>query len=391
MIRRNTVLGCVLALGAAGGVLGQTGEFSLPITNTQALEAYQVQGEYFGTISGGGGNLGAWVISMGNNSYNVSFLPGGLLEIPGQAGGGWNKTTRYNGTGTAASLTTTNGFAASITGTGMNRVMTGTTNTGAAFTLNKVQRISPTKGLKPQAAWGTAESWFDSTTGQADLTKWTSRDNAPELKFGFLRRGPQSKGAITSGFLHIEVRSSFCPTCRDQNRGNSGIYMRGMHEMQVLDSFGLTGADNELGSIYKVKAPSVNAALPPLVFQTYDCYYTAGSGNTGTFTVYLNGVQVQNATSVPGITEAGFAGTTLYLQNHGTDAVFNNVWFIPNATTTSLPYQTILSGVVGIKGDAYRISPKRDRMADWHGIDGVYNLLGRKVDGKSLTVTPIAF
>jgi hypothetical protein len=244
--------------------------------------------------------------------------------------------------GSAASITAANGYKASITGTGEDRTMTGTTNDNKAFTLKKVVRHSPTLGLKPKDAWK-AEYWFHEGSTQ-DLTLWKANPSQPQLKYGpYLYRGITCNKAHGTVFLHIEARSPYCPTCRDQDRGNSGIYLRSMHEMQVLDSFGLTGANNELGAIYRVSAPLVNAALPPLTWQTYDCYYTPGSApNSATFTVYLNGVKVQNKTQVTGITEAGFAGTSLYLQDHGHDVVFNNIWAVQNATEESLPWSDVL-------------------------------------------------
>ena len=51
-----------------------------------------------------------------------------------------------------------------------------------------------------------------------------------------------------------------------------------------------------MGALYKIKVPMVNAVLPPLTWQTYDIYYTAGTGTDGTVTAYLNGVKVQDAT-----------------------------------------------------------------------------------------------
>lgn len=340
---------------------------------------FQVQGEYYGSIEGGE-NLGAWVIGQGGDKYNVVFLPGGLLTLPGQPGGGWNKTVRHSGSGTAASLATANGFKAAITGTGEARVMKGTTQDNKPFTLNRILRKSPTLGLAPKAEWN-AVHWFREGEA-ADLTKWSPRPDVPQLKYGgYLLRGVTSKESHGTVFLHIEVRSPYCPSCRDQSRGNSGIYLRGMHEMQVLDSFGLTGTNNELGSIYRVKAPLVNAALPPLTWQTYDCYYTPGTGNSATLTVYLNGVLVQEKTTVSVITEAGFSGNSLYLQNHGNEVIFNNIWAVHNATETSLPYATVMGSVTAI-ADASAERPVQRALGltpHWLGLDGGWDFSGRKV------------
>lgn len=345
---------------------------------------FQVQGEYFGTVADGGGNLGAWVIGQGGDKYNVVFLPGGLLTLPGEGSGGWDKATRISGTGTAASLTAAGGYKAAITGAGEDRTMTGTNAAGKAFTLKRVLRKSPTLGLAPKPEWN-ASYWFRANT-QADLTKWNPNPGAPQMRYGgFLMKGVTSKETHGTVFLHIEVRSPYCPTCRDQDRGNSGIYLRGMHEMQVLDSFGLTGANNELGSIYRVKAPLVNAALPPLTWQTYDCYYTPGATpNSATMTVYLNGVLVQDKTLVTGITEAGFAGNSLYLQDHGHDVVYNNIWAVANATEATLPYSAMLPATTALARARSADRPAAARSGGAFALPGspaFFDALGRNARG----------
>lgn len=329
-------------------------EYMLP--DKPPPEDHQVQGEYVGTTTDGTTKLGAWVVGQGGNNYLVSFLKGGLLDIPGATGGGWDRTVKWSGTGQAANLTTPHGFKAAISGTGENRVMTGTTHEGKAFTLNRVLRKGPTQGLVPKTEWK-AEHWFRQNTA-ADLANWVANPAQPQMKYGGnLYRGVRCTKTHGTVFLHIEVRSPYCPSLRDQSRGNSGIYLRSMHEMQVLESFGFSGAQNELGGIYGVKAPIINAALPPLTWQTYDCYYKVEPGaNTATFTVYLNGVLVQNKTMVTGITQAGFAGNSLYLQDHGNDVVYSNIWAVQNATEETLPYASVMGSVVGLgENDGIRL------------------------------------
>jgi hypothetical protein len=387
-----------IAMVFGGGMMelrAQSGEFMPPISNNDALAAHQVQGEYFGTTASGA-KLGAWIVAKGNNSFALSLLPGGLLGLTANdPQGGWNGVAKYTGTanfnGTSYSVTTANGYkTTTITGTGYDRVLNGTTSNNESFTLNRVNRQSPTRRLRPKAEWGTAQTWFDSATAQADLTKWKQRDNAVQLKYNHLFRGILSAAKHGAGFLHIEARSSFNPTASGQDRGNSGIYLQGKFEMQVLDSFGLGGDINETGAIYGVKAPIVNAALPPLTFQTYDCYFTPYSATNrfATITLYVNGVLVQNKTkTLEGkVTEAGITGdflaeSELYLQNHTKEVVFDNIWFIPGATGTTLPFTNLVdqgstSLSPGIfKSSLIRENKSLDRFQIGNGID----MTGRKV------------
>src|SRR5690606_1813000 len=85
----------------------------------------------------------------------------------------------------------------------------------------------------------------------------------------------ETKETFTDMELHLEFRTPLMPFARGQQRGNSGVYIQGSYEVQVLDSYALEGLDNECGGIYKVGAPRVNMAFPPLDWQTYDISFKA--------------------------------------------------------------------------------------------------------------------
>jgi len=140
--------------------------------------------------------------------------------------------------------------------------------------------------------------------------------------------------------LHIEFRTPFIPEKRGQARGNSGVYLQGRYEVQVLDSYGLEGLDNECGGIYKVGPPLVNMCAPPTQWQTYDITFRAprfdAAGNSiskPTLTVFHNGVKVHDKTEVSGATTASLGGKAsepagIYLQDHGNPVEFRNIWLV---------------------------------------------------------------
>jgi hypothetical protein len=130
------------------------------------------------------------------------------------------------------------------------------------------------------------------------------------------------------------------PSARGQGRGNSGVYLQGRYEVQVLDSYGLSGQDNECGGIYKVGRPIVNMCAPPLTWQTYDIEFRAPRFDAGgvktadpVITVHHNGVLVQDELIVAGSTGAALnANATqpggIYLQDHGNPVQYRNIWVL---------------------------------------------------------------
>ncbi len=133
---------------------------------------------------------------------------------------------------------------------------------------------------------------------------------------------------------------SYMPSAREQARSNSGCYVQGRYEVQILDSFGLKGEKNECGAIYDVSAPSTNMCFPPLSWQTYDIDFTAAKFDENgekmadaKMTVRHNGVVVQKDVPVPTATRAapnkeGPGPGPIYLQDHGNPVRFRNIWVV---------------------------------------------------------------
>jgi len=155
----------------------------------------------------------------------------------------------------------------------------------------------------------------------------------------FLVAGADTNQSYGDFTMHLEFRTPYMPQARGQGRGNSGVYIQGRYEVQVLDSFGLEGADNECGGLYKQRAPLLNMAFPPLAWQTYDIDFTAArfdaagrKTKNARITVRLNGIVVQNDVEITAKTGAGAPEgpdpRPIRLQDHGNPVHFRNIWIV---------------------------------------------------------------
>jgi hypothetical protein len=284
-----------------------------------------VQGEYLGEITKPEGKqkLGVQVIALGDGKFHAVGYDGGL------PGAGWDKRDTHEADGeTADGITTfkSGEFTAKIRG----GVLVITAEGGVTVAeLQKVARQSPTLDAKAPAG---AVVLFDGT--HADLWK-----NGNMTDDGLLMQGTTSKPGFQSGTLHLEFMLPYEPRGRGQGRGNSGCYLQGRYEVQILDSFGLKGANYECGGIYSVEDCDVNMCYPPLVWQTFDIDFNAAEYKeqkkmaNARMTVRHNGVTIHDNVEVDRATTAapnpeGPGPGPIYLQDHGHPVRFRNVWFV---------------------------------------------------------------
>jgi len=132
--------------------------------------------------------------------------------------------------------------------------------------------------------------------------------------------------------LHLEFCTPFEPNARGQGRGNSGVYLPGNNEIQVLDSFGLKPSPHDCGSFYGQAAPRVNACLPPEEWQTYDVTFIAPrfEGDkrikNARITVFHNGIKIHDEFEPR---REGVPEGRILLQDHGNKVQYRNIWLVP--------------------------------------------------------------
>lgn len=202
-----------------------------------------------------------------------------------------------------------------------------------------------TPGATPGAAPADAKVLLG--TG-ADTGAWQTTDGKPipwPMKDGVLQSGKgmiETKEQFSDFQLHVEFATPKEVKGDGQGRGNSGVFLLGVFEIQVLDSFqNPTYPDGQASAMYGQYPPLVNASRGPGEWQSYDIVFDApvfdADGKLlkcASFTVFHNGVLTQNHVEVMGVTahdkppyyEAHAAKLPLALQDHGNPMRFRNIW-----------------------------------------------------------------
>ena len=201
---------------------------------------------------------------------------------------------------------------------------------------------------------GTDLSKWEADQGEGVPTKWIVKNGAMECVpgSGYIR----TREKFGDCQLHVEWAAPTKIEGESQGRGNSGVFLMGQVEIQVLDNYNNpTYADGFAGSVYGVNPPLVNALRPPGEFQVYDIvfrrplYKNGQVVDPGYVTVFLNGVLVEDHTRLEGPTghmaraKPGSLGDVgpLKLQDHGNPVRYRNIWYRP------LPPRSIEGGTDG--------------------------------------------
>jgi len=293
-----------------------------------------VQGLYEGTRtdSSGSHKFEARVPALGKGAYKVFIRQAGQdgavtkVELDGKAEG---EAVTFSG------KSGDDAWSASYAGGAIK----GTCGKGGKVEMKRIERVSPTMGVKCPAG---AVVLLDGKNFDEVVAR-PGKDGKPqEWKVAgdggvlMAKGGIRSKRSFGGSFkMHVEFKVPLKPDARSQGRGNSGCFMPNGDEVQVLDSFGMTTyKGGGCGGIYKYKDPDAFdafslASAPPEQWQTYDIEYIVKSADgkpTGkpVITVFHNGIKIHNKVQLRRNAKAG----AFQFQDHGNPVQYRNVWVL---------------------------------------------------------------
>lgn len=320
---------------------GNTSISACQETDNSEMVDYFFQGEYSGELvfEQLTRKVGLHVIALGNSKFAAVGYAGGL------PGDGWNGERLQLETNGESKLVDDILSIPFHLGTVRITDQIASVTNVEGETIGKLKRVirkSPTLGKKPPAD---GRFLFD---GPSSVSNWDFKGRPGSVnEEGLLQPGTASKEKFQDTFIHIDFLLPYEPTKRGQARGNSGIYVQGRYEVQMLDSFGLLGENNECGGIYSIRKPDLNMCFPPMQWQTYDIVFEAAKFDAGKktanarMTVFHNGVKIHNRVELPQATTAaplaeGPEPGFIYLQDHGSEVRYRNIWVAPLETANEI-------------------------------------------------------
>ena len=219
------------------------------------------------------------------------------------------------------------------------------------WSIHSTDRPQPRVIKPPSTSWTVAPP-SDATVlfAGTDLSRWEKDGGgsaAWKVADGYMEVVPNAGGIVSRDRfgdvqVHVEWMSPVPAEGEGQERGNSGVFLMGRYEVQVLDSYGnVTYPDGQASAVFGQFPPLVNASRPPGEWQTYDIVFhrprfdAAGKvTRPARMTVLHNGVLVQDNVVLSGPTahqrrppyERHDDRLPLSLQDHGTRVRFRNIW-----------------------------------------------------------------
>lgn len=307
----------------------------------EADEDFRFQGEYEGTFVGSVDGkplrevIGAQVVALGDGKFSVVCCRGGLPTT-----GSWKNEEPKRGTGTRVGgvvhvegLDWFGGPLRGIIEEERLKVLTGNGTFDIGAVLSKRMGVPFNMQVLPPGAVVLSDG-----PGPIDETA-TFVDGRLDDD-GWLMTGATTRQEFGDALWHVDFRLPYQPFDRGQGRGNSGLYLHGCYEVQVLDSFGLATGIDQCGAIYGVAVPKMNMCRAPLTWQSYEIDFTAPRYEAGTktknarVTVRHAGRVIQQDVEIPSPTRAAprkeeAAIGPLHLQHHGNPVRYGTIWVLP--------------------------------------------------------------